>query len=123
MTHFRSYRWAFAAVTALGLFAAAVTGQPPRPAPADPLEAAKAQQRIAEQKAEVDLLQTIENADRLAKAGHTVKAAQTLRTAKQNIQLALGIGDAARTRFTALIDAKLAAVEGRPVANPPANPG
>src|SRR5690242_8303130 len=119
MTHFRSHRWAGAAVAALGLFAAAVAGQPPRPAgPADPLEAAKAQQRIAEQKAEVDLRQTIENADRLAKGGHTVKAAQTLRAAKQNVQLALGISDAARTRFTALLDAKLAAVEGRPLANP-----
>jgi hypothetical protein len=110
MTHFTSYRGAFAAFAAIGLFAAVVAAQPPRPGPADPLDAAKAQQRIAEQKAEVDILQTIENADRLAKAGHTVKASQALRTAKQNIQVALGL--------------KLAVVEGRPAANPnPTNPG
>lgn len=123
MTHFTSFRGAFTAITATALFAAVVAAQPPRPSPADPLDAAKAQQRIAEQKAELDLLQTIENADRLAKAGHTAKASQTLRTAKQNMQGALGISDAARTRFTAMIDAKLAALDGRPIANPNPNPG
>jgi hypothetical protein len=124
MRHFRSYRWVGAAVAAIGLFAAAVAGQPPRPAtPPDPIDAAKAQQRIAEQKAEADILQTIENADRLAKGGHVAKAAQTLKTAKQNLQAALGIGDTARTKFTTMLDAKLAAVEGRAVVNPNTNPG
>jgi len=119
MTRFTSYRWVGAVLTAIGLLATTAAGQPPRPpAPADPLAVAKAQQRIAEQKAEADILQTIENADRLAKGGLTAKAAQTLKSAKQNLQFTVGIGDAARTRFTAMLDAKLAAVEGRPVVNP-----
>lgn len=120
MARFTSYRWAGAAVTAFGLFATAASAQPGRPA--DPLEAAKAQQRIAEQKAESDILQTIENADRLAKANHKERAVQQLRAAKQSIQFALGISEAARTRFTAMLDQKLAAIEGRAVAAPP-NPG
>src|SRR4051794_33973600 len=125
MTRFTSYRWAGAVVTAIGLFAAAAAAQPPRPsAPADPLEAAKSQQRIAEQKAESEVLLALENADRLAKGNLAAKAAQTLRTAKQNLQLAVGISDAARTRLTTILDAKLAAVEGRPFANPNnPNPG
>jgi hypothetical protein len=123
MMRFTSYRWAGAVVTALGLFAATVVGQPPRPStPIDPIDAAKAQQRIAEQKVESEILQTIENSDRLAKGNLTAKASQTLKTAKQNLQLAQGISETARTRLTNLLDAKLAAVEGRPfVANP--NPG
>lgn len=121
MTRFTSYRWAGAAAAALGLFAATVAGQPPRPAPPDPLEAAKATQRIAEQRAESEVLLQIQNADNLAKGNHTAKAVSTLKTAKQNLQFAPGIGEAARTRLTAMLDAKLAAVEGRPAANP--NPG
>ncbi len=120
MARFTSYRWAGAAVTALGLFATVAVAQPGRPA--DPLEAAKAQQRIAEQKAELNIIQTIENADRLAKANHKEKASQQLRGAKQSIQFALGISEAARTRFTTMLDQKLAAIEGRAIANPP-NPG
>src|SRR4051812_12677642 len=102
MTHSRSYRWAGAAVTATALFATALAAQPPRPgAPVDPIEAAKANQQIIEQKMAVNVLQTIENADRLARGGHTAKAVQQLKTMKQDVQLALGIGDATRTKFTA----------------------
>jgi hypothetical protein len=122
MTRFTSYRWTGAIAVALGLFATALAGQPPRPTtPVDPIEAAKTQRSIAEQKAETEITQTIENADRLAKGNLAAKASQTLKTAKQNLQLAQGISDAARTRLTAMLDAKLAAVEGRSVANP--NPG
>src|SRR4051794_8407245 len=95
MTRFTSYRWAGAVLTAIGLLATTVAGQPPRPAPADPLEVARARQKIAEQKAEAEILQTIENADRLAKGSLTAKAAQTLKSAKQNLQFTVGIGDAA----------------------------
>jgi hypothetical protein len=106
------------------MFVTTVAAQPPRPVtPVDPLEAAKAQQRIAEQKAQLDLLQTIENADKLAKSGRIGIAKQTLKTAKQNLQLALGISETARTRFTAMLDAKLAAIDGRPLVNPNPNPG
>lgn len=122
MTRFTSYRWAGAVVTAIGLFATAAVGQPPQPVtPADPLEAAKAQQRIAEQKVQADILQTIENADKLAKSGRAAKALQALTTAKQNLQFALGISETARTRFTALLDAKLAVIQGKPLPNH--NPG
>jgi hypothetical protein len=122
MTRFTSYRWTGAIAVALGLFATAIAGQPPRPAtPTDPIEAAKVQRTVAEKKKEAEILQTIENADKLAKGNHAAKASQTLRTAKQNLQFEQGIGDDARTRLTALLDAKLAAVEGRAVANP--NPG
>ena len=48
----RNYRWAGAALIAIGLFATAVAGQPPRPAP-DPIDTAKTQRSIAEQKAEI----------------------------------------------------------------------
>lgn len=121
MARVATYRWAGAALTALGLFATAALAQPPRPA--DPLQSAKAQQRIAEQKAESDVLQIIENADRLAKGNYKEKAAQQLRAAKQSVQFALGISEAARTRLSTMLDQKLAAVEGRVIANPNPNPG
>lgn len=123
MTRFTNYRWASAVLTAFGLFATTVAGQPPRPAaPLDPLATAKAQQKVAEQKAEADILQTIDNANKLAQSNRTAKAAQHLKAAKQNIQFAVGISDAARTRFTEMLDAKLAAIEGRPAANTKPNP-
>jgi hypothetical protein len=117
-----SYRWAGAAVTALGLFATAVAGQPPR---LDPIEAEKSRQTVAEQKAESEILLQITNADNLAKSGRPEKAMQKLRTAKADLQVAVGLSDAARTRLTAVLDAKLAAVSGRPAVAPgtPTSPG
>ncbi len=124
MRHISSYRWAGAAVTALGLFATAVLGQPPRPAPTgptDPIGAAKAQQSIAEQKLEFDIRLAILNADNLVKGNRSDKAAQALKQSKLQVQGATGISDDARTRLTAMLDAQLAVVEGRTVAKP--NPG
>ncbi|QJW93381.1 hypothetical protein [Frigoriglobus tundricola] len=121
MRHISSYRWAGAAVTALGLFATVVLGQPPRPGqtgPTDPIGAAKAQQSIAEQKFEAEIRQTIENADKLAKSNRTDNAARKLKQSKLYVQGAVGISDDARTRFTAMLDAELAVVEGRPVPKP-----
>jgi hypothetical protein len=118
MMSYTRYRWAGAAVTAIGLFATSVAGQPPRPAPLDPLETAKTQKSIAQQKAEaqaeVDARQAIDNATQQAKRAELKpKAVQALRTAKANLQLAPGLSDATRTRLTALLDAKLAVIEGR----------
>ena len=104
---------------ALGLFAAVAAAQPP----ADPAETAKLRQRLAEQKAEADIRQTLENADKLARSLRTALAIKTLKTAKQNLQFTLGLSNAARTRLTALLDGKLAAVEGRPLGGSTPNPG
>jgi hypothetical protein len=117
MMSFTRYRLAGAAVTAIGLFATTVAGQPPRPAPLDPIEAAKLQKSLAEQKAErqaeADVKLAIDNATAYAKGNKTVQAVQTLKSAKASLQLAVGLGNDTRTRLTALLDAKLAAVEGR----------
>jgi len=105
------------------VFATAIAAQPPRPGtPPDPLKDATTQRQIAEQKTGADITQTLENADRLAKSNRIATASQTLKTAKQNLQFTQGISETARTRFTAMLDAKLAAIEGRPFANP-VNPG
>ena len=90
MRHFTSYRWAGAVVTALGLFATAVAGEPPRPAPTDPINAAKAQQKIAEDKVGFEIRETIDNADKLAKGNWTAKATEKLKSAKLNLQVTLG---------------------------------
>jgi hypothetical protein len=124
----KSYRWAGAAVTALALFAATAAGQ--QPAPFDPLDAAKAQKSIAQEKAErsaeANVRLALDNADQFAKGGANFKpkAIQTLKNAKADVQVALGLSDAARTRLTAVIDAKLAVLEGRvPAKNEPTAPG
>jgi hypothetical protein len=125
MMGFKSYRWAGAAVTAFGLFATTVTGQPPRPTPPvdpnpnpNPIDAAKIQKTLAEQKAETqaeaDVRLAIENATQLAKREDLKpQAIQKLKAAKADIQLKVGLPDATRTRLTGLLDAKLAAIEGR----------
>jgi len=118
--HVTNTRRIGAAILAIGLFTAVVSAQPPRPAPVDPLEVAKARQKIAEQKAEADIRLVLANADTL-KTRFPEKAIQTLKRAKGDLQLTLGISDATRTRLTALLDAKIAALGGGPVGN--ANPG
>jgi hypothetical protein len=111
------YRWAGAAVTAIGLFVTSVAGQPPRPTPLDPIEAAKLQKSLVEQKAErqaeADVRQAIDNASSLAKGGRTVQAVQTLKSAKASLQLTVGLPNDTRTRLTVLLDAKIAVIEGR----------
>lgn len=118
--HITNIRRVGAAVLAIGLFATIVSAQPPRPAPVDPLEVAKAQQKIAEQKVESNIRQTIANADAL-KIRFPEKAIQNLKRSKVDLQLTIGISGAARTRLTALLDDKIAAISGVPAGN--ANPG
>ena len=118
MMCYKSYRWAGAALTAIGLFVTTVTGQPPLPPPASPIEAAKTQKSIAQQKAEAqadaDVRQAIENATNQAKREDLKpKAIQALKTAKSNLRDAVGLTDEARTRLTGLLDAKIAVIEGR----------
>ncbi|MBY0460894.1 MAG: hypothetical protein K2V38_26540 [Gemmataceae bacterium] len=120
-------RWLGAVAVACGLWATVGAAQPPRPAtpaPAQPgqpdlTELAKAKQRVAEQKAESEVAEAIKAAEQMAPINRA-KAAEILKGAKANVQFAQ-IGEAARTRLTNALDAKLAAVEGKGAA--PANPG
>jgi hypothetical protein len=114
MTRFTSSRWIAAAVTAAGLFAAVAAAQPPRPAGADPLDVAKARQKIADQKVESDVANALLDADRLAKS-NPAKAGQLVKTARANLAVAVGVSDATRDRLSLLLDAKLALIEGRPL--------
>lgn len=99
MARMKSYRWVGAVVTAVGLFATANAGQPPRPAPQpDQLEQARVKQQIAEQKAERDIAEVLKAADQQVR-NSPAKAAQILKTAKADLQFA-SIGEAARTRLT-----------------------
>ncbi|MBN9122557.1 MAG: hypothetical protein J0I06_25990 [Planctomycetes bacterium] len=118
MTHFRSHRLAGAALTAFALFVTAVAAQPPRP---DPLEAARAQQKIADQKATAAVDEAILAADRAMKNRNPAKAAQLLKEALRDIDQAVAISGEARKTLTASLTARIAVAEGRPVPNP--NPG
>jgi hypothetical protein len=110
MARIAGYRWLGAVATAVGLLAVATA------APPDATELAKAKQQIAEQKAERDLADAFAAADQQARFNRA-KAAEILKSAKQNLQF-VSIGEAARTRLTNAVDAKLAALEGRPAPNP-----
>ena len=115
MTHVTSTRWAATAVAAFGLFATALAGQPPRP---DPVDLQKAQQRIADQKAESNVNEAIQSADRAVKNNNPAKAAQFLKSAQLDIDRAAAISGDARKQLTNLLQARLALIEGRPLANP-----
>jgi len=101
----------FALLAAFGLTA---LGQPTRP---DPLEAARANQRIADQKAEAEVRKAIDDAEKLARA-FPEKAAQYLKAAQTNLDLSVGLSGEARKNLTASLQGKLAAVTGKPLPNP-----
>ncbi|HJZ58251.1 MAG TPA: hypothetical protein VKE74_25135, partial [Gemmataceae bacterium] len=114
MTGTRIGRWAAAAVMALGLYAAALAQPPgtrpaPQPAPADVLAEAKARQKIADQKAEAEVLAAIIDADKLARTNPT-KAVQQLRAAQSNLDLSAAISPEARKSLTTLLQAKINAI-------------
>lgn len=117
MTHFRSHRLAGAALTAFALLTTTLAAQPPKP---DALEAARQQQKIADQKASAVVDEAILDADRAVKNKNAAKAAQILKTAQSNLDLAVGISGEARKTLTATLQARIAVVEGRPA---PAAPG
>ena len=96
---------------ALGMFATALAAQPP----GDPIGEARARQKIADQRLEISVGEAIRDADRIAKS-NPAKAAQILKAAQTNIDLAAGISGEARKLQTATLQAKLNGVEGRPAA-------
>ena len=105
------YALTFATIAMFGL---AGLAQSPRP---DPLEAAKASQRIADQKAEIDVRKALDDADRLSKS-FPDKAAQYLRAAQLNLDTSAGLSNETRKTLTASLQAKIGAVTGKPAANP-----
>lgn len=109
-------RWAAAAVAAAGLFATAVSGQPPRP---DPIADARARQKVADQKAEAEVLAAIADAERVART-NPAKALQLLKGAQGNIDLAAAISPEARQTLTGLLQGKINQLQGK---GNPAAPG
>ncbi|QDU18674.1 STN domain-containing protein [Urbifossiella limnaea] len=110
MTRFR-----LAAVLAASL-AGFATAQPP----ADAISEARQRQLLADQKAAAEVQTALLDAD--AARANPAKAAQRLRAAQQSIDLSAAISAETRQRLTAQLQARLAAVEGRPVANTGARP-
>src|SRR5829696_2642954 len=106
MTNFRSHRYAGAALIAVALFVTTLAAQPPRP---DPIEAAKTAQKLADQKATATVEAAVQDADRAFKNGNAAKAAQILKTAQNDIDLAVAISGDARKSLTATLTARLAA--------------
>lgn len=102
-----------AVVLALGLFGTLSLAQPPRP-PLDPLAEAAARQKIADQKAETDVRAAIADAERQAKTSQ-VKAIRILKAAQSNIDVSAALSTDARQTLTAMLTAKIAQLEGRPL--------
>jgi hypothetical protein len=117
MAALRVYRLLGAAVTATCLLATALAAQPPRP---DPIEAAKAQQKLSDQKVTAEVESKIAEADRAIKAGNNAKAAVLLKGVLRDVDLAVGISGETRKTLTTNLTARIAIAEGRPV---PAAPG
>ncbi len=109
-------RFRLAAVLAASLAGLALA-QPP----GDPLADARTRQLLADQKAASEVQTALLDADRLART-NPQKAAQQLKAVQSNIDLSAAISGEQRQRLTAQLQAKLAAVEGRPVANTGARP-
>lgn len=108
------FRLAAALVAALAGFATAQQ-------PGDGIEAARVRQQLADQKATSEVLNALVEADRLVRL-NPARAAQILKQTQQGIDLSAAISGEARRTLTDRLQAKLAAVEGRPVANPGARP-
>jgi hypothetical protein len=102
----------WAGVAAIGLFATGLVAQPPA---GDPLAAARAQQKIADQKIGQSVADALRDADRLAKT-NPAKAAQILKAAQSDIDLAVGISGDARTKLSASVQAKLNGTASAPAA-------
>lgn len=110
----RRVGFAVAVVAAVGV---AGLAQPPR----DPIDAARAAQKIADQKAAADVARAIQDADSLART-NPVKAVQALRAAQANIDLSASVSAEARRALTAQLQAKVARLEGRPALDTGAKP-
>ncbi len=125
MNRSRAARSVATVLLGFGLFAAldpAAAQQPIKRPPLDPLAEARARQSIADQKAEVEVLAAIRDADRQAKI-NPVKAVQALKSAQVGIiDLSPALSGEARKTLTDLLSRKVAAIEGRPLANPGIKP-
>jgi hypothetical protein len=106
-------RLGLVAVT-LGMIGTLAAAQPPKAL--DPIAEAKARQQIADQKAESEVLAAVKDAERQAKT-NPAKAVQTLKAAQSNVDLAVSLSGEARKNLTALLDGKIAQLEGRPLPN------
>lgn len=107
-----------ASVLGLGIFATISDAQAPKRPPLDPLAEATARQRIADQKAETDVLAAIQDADRQARI-NPVKAIQALKSAQVNIiDLSPTLSGEARKNLTQLLSRKIAALGGKALPNP-----
>ena len=107
------FRLAAALVLGLAGFAAAQ--------PDDPFAAARARQQVADQKAAADVAQALRDADALARTNPAV-AAQRLKQVQAGLDTSAALSPDARRALTAQLQARLARVEGRPVAAPAARP-
>lgn len=113
MRHFMSYRWA-GAVVAFGLLTATAAGQPRFTQPADPLQAERTRQKVADDKASTEVLEAVKFADGLVKAS-PARAIQTLKKAQLDlVDLRVGISGDTRKQLTALIEGRIAAYGGKP---------
>jgi hypothetical protein len=102
-----------AVVMGLGMFGTLSLAQPPRPA-LDPLAEARDKQKIADQSAESDVKDAIQAAERQAKTNKT-KAVQALKNVQANIDLSASLSTEGRNNLNAMIAAKIAQIEGRPL--------
>jgi hypothetical protein len=109
MAGIRIGRWTAAAVMLAGVCGTAVLAQPP--GNPDLLSEAKARQKIADQKAEAEVIQTIRDAEQTART-NPAKAVQQLRAAQSSLDLSAAVSPEARRSLTGMIQAKINAING-----------
>jgi hypothetical protein len=97
-----------AAIVALGLFGTLALAQ------SDPLADARARQQASDTRAKDAAARTIKDAEQTAKTNLT-RAVQDLKKAKDDINLAFGVSNTVREEIIAQYQAKINALEGRPV--------
>jgi hypothetical protein len=104
------------ALLTLGSMGALAAAQPPRQQPpADPLAEARARQAVADQKATIEIMGVIATAERQAKS-NPVRAVQTLKAAQVIVDSPV-LSTEARKSLLDLLSRKIAAIEGRPLAD------
>src|SRR5581483_6705155 len=109
-TGVRTAAMQLAAALAAGLLAGPVVAQD------SPLDRAKALRQVADQKAEADIRQKIEEAEKLAKYD-AAKAVRRLKDAVRGLDVSVEISSEKRETLVKQLQAKIAALEGQPVAD------
>jgi hypothetical protein len=106
-------------VAAVGVFATGLVAQ--QPPGSDPIAAARAQQKINDQKLGVTVAEALKSAE-LAAKNNPAKAAQILKAAQTEIDLAVGISGEARKLNTSVVQARLNGTDNRaPAVKPEAD--